>query len=174
MAKMLQYHASFDVITSFWPLSHFGPRQAAEEAIQNKNAGPMPRSGYMYKAEIDLGDAVIRLADDQGTPRPVGYLSMLFVNQQSPHNDFAQFQQHRTALGQIYGTGPHRPFRGDHPNDLQARQYVAGVIAGLGYSGMEYVNMVEFVGSVAYVILNPAQVSIVARESIVVPPRATP
>ena len=173
MAKTLLYHASFDVIASFWPLSHFGPRQAAEEALQNKNQGPLPRPGFMYRAELDLGGSVLRLASDQGTPRPLGYLMMLFGLPGAPHFDFTVFKQHRERLGQIYGPGP-GAFKNSHPNDLAAREYVATVIAGLGYTGLEYVNQVEFVGSVAAVILRPAQVSIIAQESIMVPPKATP
>ena len=174
MAKTLQFHASHDVISKFWPLSHFGPRPAAEEAIQNKNKSQLPKPGYMYKVELDLGGSVIQLADDQGTPRPVGYLYMLFADAGSPHRDYAQFQHHRTELERIYGPPPPNPFKNDHPNDLLARQYVADVFIGLGYTGMEYENKVEYPGSIAYVILQPSQVSIIAQESITVQPRQTP
>ena len=174
MAKIVQFHASYDVISKFKPLSHFGPRQAAEEAVQNKNKGQLPRPGYMYKVEMDLGGSVIHLNDDQGTPRPVGYLYMLFAANGSPHHDYALFQQHRTALAQIYGPPPPNPFKNDHPNDAAARQYVADVFTGLGYTGMEYVNLVESPGSTAFVILESSQVSIIAQESIMVPPRQNP
>ena len=174
MAKTLQFHASYDVISKFWPLSHFGPRQAAEEAVQNKNKGQLPLPGYMYKVEMDIGGSVIQLADDQGTPRPIGYIYMLFADAGSPHRDYALFQQHQTALKQIYGPPPPNPFKNDHPNDLAARQYVADVFIDLGYTGMEYVNKVENAGSTAFVILQPSQVTIIAQESIMVPPRQTP
>lgn len=168
MATELHYHGSFDVIDEFWPLTHFGTRDAAIGTLRSKNAMKNlgKQTGYLYRAELVFGGPVGRLTQDHGTPRPIGYLLMLMGMPSAPHFDYAAFQQHNAALAQIYGTGPHRPFRGDHPNDLQARNYVANVIAGLSYGGLDYVNGVEDAGSVSYVVLGNAQVRIFNHEVV--------
>lgn len=145
--------------TSFWPLSHFGTREAATARSINRcteslNKNLPPPATYMYECEVDL-TACRTISTDRDWLWPNGLALVI---------ELFRLKHIQSDDEGVKATRHIRLERGDTRRE---RELCFELLKGFDIGAVSYVNDVEDRGCISYCVINPALVTILHREEIV-------
>lgn len=171
-AQRIYYHATFDPINKFWPLSHFGTYKAAISRMidvlddVHDDGNPFQdRDILLYPVRLDIENPYKTIDVYNERPHVVPDVAAYMLNKKSKHLDDHIKQQLHKLLNVM--TTP------------KNTQKLADILTQMGHDGLTYRNKVEDPGHYSLVNLTSDQVHIVgaplhipAREVYQMPKRA--
>ena len=153
MSQRVFYHASFDKISRFWPLSHFGTYNAAIHRIKNliddsvDDATPFQEQMvYLYPVRLHIQHPL--RTPDLYNERPFVVWEVATYIVKKFHKTLTPEQKHLVHQLMNSKTTPLSCKRLEH------------ILSTLGYDGLIYSNKVEDSGHRSFVNINSSQVEL--------------
>ena len=135
--EIIGYHGTDSEITKFRPLTHFGSEKAATDRITYKKL----KTGQVYRVELDIKNPAI-IKDFPGVHAPTHFAFALKDAKIFNHDEMYSVTQHAG-----------KP-------EIQIPILVK-LLKSKGYDGLAYKNRYEDKGHMSYVILDPAQATLI-------------
>lgn len=155
---MIFYHGGhLDDQNTFWPLSHFGSKNAALDRIKDnfeEQQSFAPIRQFLYRCEVDLGSNVINLPDWHAAV-PSGVI-LAFANANILKMSRVEQLELIKPINSIQWSQP-----------LEARLMVLKVINHLGISAIRYPNQHEGnIGDYSYCVVHSSDVRVLDYREI--------
>jgi hypothetical protein len=155
-AQRIYYHATFDPITKFWPLTHFGTYKAAISRMINvlddvhDDGNPFyDRTILLYPVRLNIQKPLKTIDVYNERPYVVPDVAAYTLKKYSNQLTSSQTQALHTLLNML-----------TTPNSTQK---LAEILADMGHDGLTYRNKVEDPGHYSMINLDSDQVQIVGK-----------